>query len=124
MTLHVYISLGSGLAAIQLGPMGIWGIVLPALIVLLSVMIPIAVFVKARPASELAPAVAMRLYADALAAALKMAWSERRLIPPIIDLVSEIRGNGALADAETNGLLGHPKFLKEHMLDEAVCAAF
>jgi hypothetical protein len=107
--------------------MGIWGIVLPALIMLLLfVTITIAVFAKARPASELAPVVATKLYADTLAAELKVPRLERRYIPHIIDGVSEIRGNGTLADLETSALLGHPQHAKEHLrgIEEAAHAAF
>jgi hypothetical protein len=128
MALHVYDLLGADLATIWPGSLRTWGVVLcAALVVLAYALLPIAIFigwVKARPVSELAPATTTELFANALAVALKVAGLERRHIPHTIDLVSEIRSNGALADAETNTLLGPPKFVKEQMQDETVHAAF
>lgn len=127
MAVRIHDLLGAGLALIRPDPLQTWGFVLcAALIVLVCVVLPIAIFAKARPASELTPAAATELFANAIAALLKVAPLERRHIPHIIDGVSEIRSNGALADAETDESLGSPRYVKERLLDadEVVHAAF
>jgi hypothetical protein len=126
LALSAHASLGAALAGVQQGPLGVWGLVLSAAVVLVAVAIPIATFVRPRPASELALASATELYVAALAAALKVTRVERQRIPHIVRAVAEIRANGALAEVEADTLLGPPRHAKRILrnLNEAAYAAF